>query len=156
MAKKIQTFEEYEKQTISAAEFFNKKEYNKALEQFLLLSEYNYDNFKVHETISVIYLKLDRVEEAQKEYDIVIELMKKQNINLSETRSFAEIINEFEDIETLQGKYEDLTANEESKETEKKSTRLPIQIGMQFMAQGEYEKAIEFLNAHKEKYFVTP
>ena len=154
MAKKIETFEEYEKYTISAAELFNKKDYEKALEQFLQMSEYNYDNFKVHETISVIYLKLNRVEEAQKEYNIAIELMKKKNIDISSPRPFAEIIEEFEDIETLEEKYEVIIASEEHKE--KKNTRLPIQIGMQYMAQGEYEKAVEFLNAHKEKYFVTP
>jgi len=154
MAKKIETFEEYEEYTISAAELFNKKEYEKSLEQFLQMSEYNFDNFKVHETISVIYLKLDRVEDAQKEYNIAIELMKKKNINVATPRPFAEIIDEFEDMETLEGKYKSITTDESSEN--KKDTRLPIQIGMRYMAEGEYDKAVEFLNTHKEKYFVTP
>ena len=149
----INNYEEYEQYTLNAVEDFNKKDYEKALIKFNKMAKFHSENHKVHETLIVIHLKLNNFEDAEKEYKIMLGLMKKKNIEIYEPRPFEEVVNELEDVKSLEKEYKSLSKqkNDEIKD----NAKLPIQISMQYIAKGEYEKAEKFLTKHKEKYFVN-
>jgi len=146
---KIKNYEEYEQKTYAAAELFNKGDYKNALKEFLILAAYNNENYKVHETLSIIYLKLNDLTNAQKEYDIVHSLLRKKNKSLLEKKSFEEVISSLSDISTLEGQYQkELESN-----SGKKSTALPIQISMHHINRGNYHEAEKVLTRHKKEFF---
>ena len=151
--KEITNYEEYEKYTLSAVEDFNKKDYEKALKKFNEMADYHKDNHKIHETLAVIHLKLDNFDEAEKEYKIMLDLMKKKNIEVYEPKPFEDVVNELADLKSLEKEYK--TLSKEKSEDIKDNSMLPIQISMQYIAKGDYEKAEKFLVEHKEKYFAN-
>jgi len=146
---KIKNYEEYEQITYAAAELFNKGDYKNALKEFLVLAGYNNENYKVHETLSIIYLKLNDLTNAQKEYDIVHSLLRKKNKSLFEKKSFEEVISSLSDISTLEAQYQ----KELESKSGKKSTALPIQISMHHIHSGNYHEAEKVLTGHKKEFF---
>jgi len=149
---RITSFEEYRDTTYEAVEDYNNKEYDKALEKFLCLSEANPKNPKVREVLILVYLKLKMYDKAQEEYGIYIELLGETmpNVQLPERKTFAEVVESAGDKDTLEKDY---------KKVMKKTKNLDVhhscdtasRLGIIYMARGEYRKAEDILLDIKTK-----
>ena len=149
MARKIKNLKEYTEKTNLGAELYNNRKFEEALIIFLELSEYNTDNYKIYETLALIYIKLNNLEEAEKAYTKARKVFSRKHKTNFELQTFDEIVSRLETLDKLKAMYE--SENDEIK-SGNKSHQLPIKVGMQYMARGDYKQAEEFLLAHRKKY----
>jgi tetratricopeptide (TPR) repeat protein len=140
----ITTFEEYEQVTKKAITHFNDKKYSEALEIFLSMAQYNASNFKVYEKLAYTYFHLNRLDEAKSSLEQAVLLRSKSGGYALKMPDFATTVKELPPLESLEKDYRD-----HSSKKELIPTTLPIQIGLHYMATGEYKKAEEFLVKHK-------
>lgn len=157
MARIIKDFNEYSEKTRIGAEYFNNKQYDNALQIFLELADYNEKNYKVYETLALIYIKLKNIDAADEAFKKALSLYSERSQVKIQLQSFEETVARLDNIEKLHAMYQDESTNypegAEIENPEKTIHRLPIMIGMQYMAKGEFKKAEEFLITHREKYF---
>ncbi|MDH4263716.1 MAG: hypothetical protein OEV78_11785 [Spirochaetia bacterium] len=160
MAKKIKNFNEYSEKTQKGAELFNNKKYEDALDVFLELSEYNTTNYKVFETLALIYIKLNNINAADEAYKKALELFSLQSGVTIKSKSFDEVVAGLETMDNLKLMYEKECENSNHTETKSEGQneditvhRLPLMIGMRYMAEGDFKKAEELLVQHRNKYF---
>lgn len=157
----MKTFEEYKEFTLDAVESYNKKDYQNALSKFLKLAEKNYDNYKIHEILCTIYLKLENIEEAEKEYSIYFDLLKKQIPDLPQKKNFNELIKDLDDIDELEKKYTDImeeTALPEDDSSFSGKIQLSndaIHFSLACMANGDYERAEKIIREFIQKYKIS-
>lgn len=166
----IKNLEEYSQKTSEGAALFNEKQYSKALPIFLELAEYNAKNYKVYETLALIYLKLNEVEKADEALKTAMSLYSEKNNVKFSIKTPEETIAQWEKVEKLEEIYtsrlsektktkkakdnEEAGSQENDKDENYSLHRLPVMIGMQYMVKGEYKKAEELLMSHKKKFFV--
>lgn len=158
MAEKIKDFNEYSDKTHVGVELFNNKKYKDALKVFLELSQYNTSNYKVFETLALIYIKLNNIAKAEQSYKKALELFSQKTGGRFKIQSFEEAVSQLETIDELKTMYEkECEKNNDQQENPEKSDntlhRLPLMMGMRYMAQGEFKKAEELLIQHRNKYF---
>lgn len=153
----MEGLEEYKQFTLEAVKTYNEKDYHNALEKFQRLAKENYKNYKIHEVLCLIYLKLDNLKEAEKEYSIYYNLLKKQIPDLPEIKNFQDIIKDLENIDILEKKY--LDAMNETDDFSNKNFMEIIQnsndaihLSIALMGEGEYEKAEKIIRDFSKKY----
>ncbi|MDH4200764.1 MAG: hypothetical protein OEV66_10335 [Spirochaetia bacterium] len=156
MRKKIQNFEEYAAKARTAAELFNQKRYSEALTCFLDMARYHSKNYKVFETIGLIYLKLNNLAKA----DLALRKAKSLYSGKSKTKlsikTFEEIIAGLEPLEKIESVYGERISGSDfaSEQIQDESIhRLPVKMGLHYMAAGDFKKAEELLLQHKKKFF---
>lgn len=153
---KISGFEDYRKVSEEGAALYNKGDYKAALTRFKALAEANFNNFKVHETLAYIYLKLNDPVSAEKEYRIAIEIAKKENIAVPRERTFDEVVRDIKmdagDTKKLVADYQRIMKEAVSPEEAKKHVGTAISLGILYMAKGQYSEAEKILNNYKNRY----
>jgi tetratricopeptide (TPR) repeat protein len=156
MGNKIKNLDEYTEKTLRGAELFNENKYPEALEIFLQLADYNKKNFKVYETLAMIYLKLNDFSSAHDAYKKARELFAEQSSVKMELKTFDEAVNELESVDKLEALYDE-TAKKETEdnagERNPEIHKLPVMISLHYMSKGDYKKAEDLLVGHKEKFF---
>ena len=139
------------------ARLFNEQKYEEACGIFQELADYNATNYKVYETLALIYLKLENVTAAEEAYKKAVELYSKESRAPLKLQSFEEAVSQLESIEKLQELYESATENAptagDDVESDEAIHRLPVMMGMKYMAAGEFKKAEELLVKHRDAYF---
>lgn len=148
MDKRIANLDEYQEITLSAVDEFNRSDYEGALTKFLDMAAYNQGNWKIHETLSIIYLKMGRIDEAEREFQTALELANQQKKVSLKLPTFDSIVANMEKIEILEQRY---YSQENGAEEAISGSALPIQLGISYMAKGEYQKAEKLLLDHKNK-----
>lgn len=149
----IKTKEEYRKFTLIASESYNNRQYDRALEQFKVLERHNPKNPKIHETLSYIYLKLNQVDLAEKEFHIALQLRKQADPSFEIPPTFDEMVTKLDSFEATKEKYLKLIRSEPSKET-LMQTKTTVSLGMHLMAKGYFQKAQDILVDYKKR--ITP
>lgn len=149
---RIYNYDEYREITFEAVEDFNRKDYDQALAKFLDLAETNPENPKVHEILVLIYLKLDRLDKAQEEFEAYHRLLGESvpGLSLPKRKSFDEMAQEAGDRVELERACEFIMSGSE-KIDPWHSTDTVSRLGIVYMSQGEYRKAEELLLGFKQK-----
>jgi outer membrane protein assembly factor BamD (BamD/ComL family) len=152
---KIKTYAQYEKLTLEAVEDFNHKRYKQAIPKFIKLAAKNQANPLVHEILTRLYLETNDLENAEREYHIYLDLVSEANPALKAhmNRSFEDVVEDLSDVETLSDQYETLMKQDQTEDLP--STQIPIHLGIQYMAQGNYKKAEAVLEAFRERFVAT-
>lgn len=146
----IQSYEQYEKMAREAAALYNAKQYDKALVSFQLLAKHNYENFKLHETLANIYLKLNDYTAAEKEFRIALELAKKETAAPFEFRSFEQVVAELPKKAVLEEQY-NVLLKEKDTQTLVSQTRSVIQLAILYMDEQKYDEAERVLSGFKKR-----
>ena len=148
----IDSVESYRQLTLEAADEYNRKNYESALEKFLRLCEVNYKNPKIHEVLVYIYLNLENVNKASEEYDICIRLMQESDPNFKAPiqKNFDELVSEAGNRDELEKQAREVM---ETTDGEKIIGQIETisKLSVIYMSQGEYAKAEELLCRYKEK-----
>ena len=147
----IKNFEEYEKATREGAELFNAGKYEEALGVFLAMVAYHPNNYKIYETLATIYLKTGDADEAARRLEQAYAILGKEKEIVIQMRDLKEVVAELDDLETLEKEYHASIENPQ-KSDDPAPVRLPIQMGLHYMATGDYKKAEELLTQHLERY----
>ena len=145
----IQNYHQYKDVTLDAVEDFNNKSYDKALERFLEMEKVNYKNLKIHEMLVYLYLKMDRIENAEKQYQIVVQLERENNYNFKEMKIFDQIVQDAGDISAVEEQYNQLINKEITADA---SIEVPAKLSVLYMSQGNYEKAEEIMVRFRDKF----
>jgi Flp pilus assembly protein TadD len=146
MKEKIDSREIYEKVVLEALELYHQSEYSKALEKFLRLAEYNFQNMKVHEMLGYIYLKLDLIQKAEEEYEILMKLAKEKNIEFKKP-TFEELVEAAGDEGEALRQFEALEASG-FEDFSPEETKVVINLGLIYMAKGKYREAEKIFEKH--------
>lgn len=146
----ISNFDQYKQLTIEAADLYNKEDYRGALPKFLELAKVNKDNYKIHETLSYIYLKLNRVDHAEREYQIAVKLAARQNGVVRSPMTFEDLVRQAGDFQKTRLEYENLMAQPPTKDGLINS-KAAIHLGIHYMSRGDYKKAEEVLTEFKNR-----
>jgi len=150
---RIRNFEQYREATLQALDTMKKQDYEKALGQFLEMAEYNRDNYKVREMLVLVYLKLDRLEDAEREYKNALTLMNKNRKegDRLKIRTFEEMVETLGDFDQLEQEYRNNIKQFKQGESGLRGSCLPVQLSMHYSAWGDYKKAEELLLEHRKK-----
>jgi tetratricopeptide (TPR) repeat protein len=152
----IQNFEDYKKISDEGSRLYNEKNYKGAFEKFTALAKANYDNFKVHETLSYIHLKLNDPVGAEKEYRIALEIAKKENRAVPRERTFDEIVKDIKketgDAKKIVADYQKVMKEAVSPAEVQMHVGTAIQLGILYMAKGQYSEAEKILQNYKTRY----
>ncbi|GEM_PF-1153935 len=158
-------WEEYKRITLDAAGAYNEQDYVFALEKFHILAEKNPTNYKIHELLVIIYLKLNRLEDARREYDIYFNLIKEKIPGLASPQSFEDVVKDIGNREELEEKYRLLmqqpadgfaTEPDESIagiQERAGQTSDAINLAILNMAEGKYAAAREIIQGFINKYY---
>ena len=149
--KKNLTAEQYEALTYSAAGKYNKSDYETALDMFLRLEDNNWENPKVHEVLSNIYLKLENIEKSREEFHIYMDLLKRDDPSISLPRTFEELVEDAGDLKNKQSQYDKIMKRKTQKEPFK-DFDVPAKLSILYMSIGDYKKAEKVLVSYKEKF----
>lgn len=150
---KTMTKETYEKRTYEAAEFFNSGEYRTALKMFLELEEANPKNRKVHEVLVFIYLKLEEFTKAQRQYDILLKLMRDDNPSFSfELKSFDEVVAEAGSFEDARSAYDEII-RQETVQDPFADSQAAVKLALHYMAQKDFSKAEDIVTEFRDRFF---
>jgi Tfp pilus assembly protein PilF len=153
---RLNNFDEYKVIAEEAADLYNKGDNPKALEKFKILEKHNPENFKIHETLSYIYLNLNDVPNAEREYKIALDLAGKQNENFARPLTFEALVKSVGDPVVVEKEFIRVMKEAPSEEVNlNQHTRTAIQLGVLYMAKGDYKKAEQLLTAFKKKYEVA-
>ena len=147
----IQNFDKYKSVTDEAANLYNSGDYRNALRGFQELVKVNPRNRKLHETLAYIYLKLNDLKNAEREFQIVMQLAASGEGAAMPIRSFEQIIKDIGEPAKIEAEYKKVMTTGVSA-NEMVRSRAPIQLGMLYMARGQYKKAEEILIGFKNKF----
>ena len=136
----IDSKEQYETTVHEAAELFNNKKYEQSLVRFLQLADANYENTMVHEMLCENYLKLGNIQMAEKEYDTLIDLSKKQG-RAPRMRSFHEVVNDLGDDREIEEDYQQMMDRSETASVPVEESEKAIKYGLILMSQGKFKEA---------------
>lgn len=142
---------DYEKKVYRAVDEYNKGDFQAARKTFTELSENNYQNLKVHEMLSLVCIKLDDLETAEKEYNIYLELLQQQNPGIKRPPSFEEAIERLPEREHLEEEYDELMKTDPAAD-EQFSAGIPVSLSMSLMAEGHYDEAEQVVTRYMKKF----
>ncbi|NPV00165.1 MAG: hypothetical protein HPY53_02170 [Brevinematales bacterium] len=150
--KKIKSQTDYKDLTIDAVSDFNKKDFQAALIKFLEMEQSNFDNPKVHEILVYIYVNLKDLQNAQKQYEIYIDLTKQQDpsFNIPKLKDFNELVNDAGDADELERRYHEIM-DKDSDPDFFNDLDIAAKLSVIYMSRGEYKKAEEVLLKFKNK-----
>jgi tetratricopeptide (TPR) repeat protein len=155
MAKKTKSIKspsDYKDVTLEAVADFNKKDFKKALDKFLEMERSNFENPKVHEILVYIYVNLRDLENAQAQYEIYIDLTKKQDPSfiIPQLKNFDELVTDAGNAEELENRYREIMEKDSDLDLH---TDLDIaaKLSVIYMSRGEYKKAEDILLNFKNK-----
>jgi hypothetical protein len=150
MSPRIETIDDYEALAYSAAEDFNRKDYEKALAKFLDMKEANPGNKKLHEVLFYIFLRLDRIEEAEKERLVYLDLAREENPHLFQLRTFDNLVEEAGDLKEVKNEFDRLMKKKDIDIFE--ALEIFNKLNVLYLAREEYEKAGKAADQLQEKY----
>ncbi len=146
-----QDFDSYKELTLQAVDDYNRKDYEKALSKFKEMEEANYGNPKVHELLTYIHLKLDDLKNAEKQYKVYRELLRAENPDIYEERTFEELVGDAGNIKEVEKDFKKIM--KKSKDLDPiKDFEIPSKLSVLYMANGQYDKAEEILVEFRKKY----
>ncbi|OHD58625.1 MAG: hypothetical protein A2014_04150 [Spirochaetes bacterium GWF1_49_6] len=150
--KKIKSQTDYKDLTIDAVSDFNKKDFQAALTKFLEMEQSNFDNPKVHEILVYIYVNLKDLENAQKQYEIYIDLTKQQDpsFNVPKLKNFSELVTDAGDAEELERRYREIMEKDSDPDFYA-DLDIAAKLSVIYMSRGEYKRAEEVLLKFKNK-----
>ncbi len=152
----ISSFDDYRKISEEGSVLYNKADYKGALAKFTALAAANYNNFKVHETLSYIHLKLNDPANAEKEYRIALEIAKKENMPVPREKTFDEVVRDIKkeagDTKKIVNDYQKVMKEAVSPSEVQRHVGTAIQLGILYMAKGQYAEAEKILNNYKTRY----
>lgn len=128
---------------------YNRRDYEKALAGFLELEKSNFKNAKVHEVLCYIYLKLGKIPEAEKQFDLYESFLSGGKPAKVRLKTFEETVKEAGDLTEREKKYSELLANPGS-EGELFSTAM--QLSILYMSQGEFARAETLMTGLKRRF----
>lgn len=148
---KTLSLEQYEALTYQAAENFNRKDYENALKKFLKLAENNWENPKVHEILSTIYLNLGNTEKSREEFHIYMDLLRRDNPELPAPRSFDELVADAGDISSVEAEYNRIMKKKSCKDPFS-SFDVPARLAVLYMSEGKFKQAEDILTRFKARF----
>jgi tetratricopeptide (TPR) repeat protein len=154
MKKSLATLEndEYKELTLLAVDDYNRKDYQAALKKFSKMEKENYANSKIHELLAYIYLKLEDLKNAEKQYRIYRDMLRAENpeIVLDEV-TFEDLVGSAGDIKEVEKDFKKLM--KKTKDLDPiKDFEVPSKLSVLYMSNGQYDKAEQVLVEFKEKY----
>lgn len=150
--EKIASIEEYRDITYAAVDEYNRRDFEGAVAKFERLQEANPDNAKLHELLAVLYLKLGRLEDAEREIEACRQLFAAAHPEapFPARRGFAELVEEAGDAEVLEAGFFEMMAREEAPDLVR-DLDAAARLGIARMGRGEYEKAEAVLCGFRER-----
>lgn len=145
------SLQQYETLTYQGAELYNQQDFESALDIFIKLSENNWDNPKVHEILSYIYLNLGNVEKSKEEFHIYMDLLRRENPDLIQPRSFDEIVEDAGELVKVKAEYDKIMKKKTCKDPFAQF-EIPARLSVLYMSEGKYKKAEEVLVKYKERF----
>lgn len=154
MKKSLATldYDNYKDLTLQAVDDYNRKDYQAALKKFNQMEKENYANPKIHELLAYIYLKLNDLTNAEKQYDIYREMLRAENpdIVLDEI-TFEELVGSAGDLKEVEKDFKKIMKKKKDLDPIK-DFEVPSKLSVLYMSNGQYDKAEEVLIEFKKKY----
>lgn len=138
MGDKIKSQADYEKMVVQASADYNRKDYEKALIGFLELEKSNFKNAKVHEVLCYLYLKLGKIPEAEKQFDLYESLLSGGKSTKARLKTFEETVAEAGDLSEREKEYEKLLVKTGS---DNDLFGTAMQLSILYMSKGQFAKA---------------
>lgn len=139
---------DYEKRVYQAVELYNEKKFNDALEKFDALAKINPKNIKVHEVLCQIHTHKENFDLAEKEFEIVCQLLREKGVEIPARRTFDEIVEELESEKVLSERYNNVM-QKQGKEA-LGDAGLAVQLAMLHMKDGRYQEAEKIVQQFKD------
>jgi tetratricopeptide (TPR) repeat protein len=152
--KKITTRDEYTEITLSAANDYNRRDYEQALDKFKKMAGVNYENDKIHEVLAYIYLNLGNIEMAEKEFAIFKKLMssRRECMIRRVTVSFEDLLETMDNTMILEVEHEQVMESEKLQDPDE-AIRVVSELACRYMSEGNNEQAELVLSRFKERWF---
>jgi tetratricopeptide (TPR) repeat protein len=151
--KKITTRDEYTEITLSAANDYNRRDYEQALDKFKKMAAVNYENDKIHEVLAYIYLNLGNIEMAEKEFAIFKKLISaEESDDQSVTVSFEDLLDTMDNTMILEVEHEQVMESENLQDPDE-AIRVVSELACRYMSEGNNEQAELVLSRFKERWF---
>jgi tetratricopeptide (TPR) repeat protein len=151
--KKITTRDEYTEITLSAANDYNRRDYEQALDKFKKMAGVNYENDKIHEVLAYIYLNLGNIEMAEKEFAIFKKLISaEESDDQSVTVSFEDLLDTMDNTMILEVEHEQVMESENLQDPDE-AIRVVSELACRYMSEGNNEQAELVLSRFKERWF---
>ena len=144
---------EYKKIIFEAIYDYNTHNYKSALEKFNKISKIKYNNTKVHEILAYLYIKLNFINKAEEELNLIKEILNENSTYQDhEFEDINNLISDKNDIIILKKEYEKILNQPKSynfiKEFEVVKKLSDIYISIK-----QYKKAENVLEEYKKKFF---
>lgn len=139
---------DYEKRVYQAVELFNEKKFQQALEKFNELAQINPNNIKVHEVLCQIHTQKGNFDLADKEFEIVCQLLREKGVEVPPKRTFEEVVEELESEEVLSERYNSVM--EKGSKDALGDAGLAVQLAMLYMKDGRYQEAEKIVQKFKD------
>lgn len=146
--KRIKNKEQYENAVYIAVEYFNDGKYEKSLDNFLELSEYNYDNLKVHEMLAYNYIKINELAKAKKEFKLFLKMAGSKH-KIKKMKSFNEVIKDLRDEKIVKKDYNKVV--KKKKNITINDTQAVFEMGFIYLAKKRYKEAEKVFSQFKDR-----
>lgn len=139
---------DYEKRVYEAVDLYNKKKFTEAKKKFHELAYINPENIKVHEVLCQIHTHEEDFPQAEKEYEIVCDLMRKKGIEIPPRRTFEEIADSLDSQEVLEERFH--SSLKKSSSEALRDASHAVQLAIHHMKEGRYGEAEKVVKKYKE------
>lgn len=144
----------YKNFALEAINDFNNGDYETALPKFLEMERVNFENLKVHEVLSYIYLYLDRFEDAEEQIKIFRELAAKDNPFIEEKpKTFDQLVEESGNKKDVEKEYKKIMRKRKNIDPVI-DFDVSARLSVIYMSEGKYDKALDVLEQFKEKFYL--
>lgn len=150
---RIRDKQEYDRHILEAAELFNRKEYNQALERFQKLAKVNSDNLKLHELLVYLHLEMGNVSEAKKELAIFQELLKQRGGIDGEyiPPTLEEVASQAGSKEELQQQCSEILQTGGGRDIDADVTTI-LNLSILYISKGDFDAAGKLVSQYKELF----
>ena len=153
--KKLQKkkYDEYKKIILEAIKDYNSQNYKSALKKFKKMSEINYDNTKIHEILAYLYIKLNSINKADEELDLIKEILNKNSSDQDQKlEDINNLIFDENEIIILKKEYEEILKQPKSYNFSKEF-KVVKKLSDIYLSTKQYKEAENVLDEYKKKFF---
>ena len=147
----VHTIEDYEKMVYSAAEDYNRKDYERAVIQFEELAVLNPKNKKIFEILFYIYLKLENLDKADDNRKKYLELVYEENPHLRQPKTFDDLVQEAGDFNQIKKEFDRIITHSDFLDINQALETL-TNLNILYMSRQQYDEALNCAPVFKERY----
>lgn len=151
--QQIKRYYKYKKIIFDAINDYKTHNYQSALEKFNKISKIKYNNTKVHEILAYLYIKLNLINEAEEELNLIKEILnKKSSFQGHELDDINNLISDKKDIIILKKEYEEILKQPKSYNFSKEF-KVVKKLSDIYISVKKFKKAENVLEEYKKKFF---